>query len=210
MFSNFSFKTRTDLARTPFGGFTLVEMMTVVAIILIMTAILLGNLPNFRDRLSLDAIAQEMAVTIRQAQIFGSATRTSGSQEFPSYGVYFDLSSNNNFIVFADLGTPPNSLYDRLGCAASATECREQFLFSRGVVVTNLCSSTNGNPSSCTPISGGILNVNFRRPLTDAIFYDSANELTPASVIIKIAKASNPTDTRSIVVWGTGHIYVTK
>ena len=207
MFSNSSFKNQLGLPRAQSRGFTLVEMITVVAIILIMTAILLGNLPNFRDKTSLDLIAQEIAVTIRQAQVFGSGTRTAGDSKFRSYGVYLDSSQIDNFIIFADSSDPPNGRYNAVtgGCQTVGTECREQFFLNRGVVITGLeyCSGT------CSPYSG-ILNITFLRPLTDAYFYDDTALINPQAEYVKIniAKVSKPSDTRSIIIWGTGHIYV--
>ena len=207
MLSISSFKIKPGLPRAPSGGFTLVEMMVVIAIMLIITGVVLSNLPNFRDRLSLDLIAQEVAITIRQAQVFGSGTRTSGANAFPSYGVYFDTAHSDNFILFADLGTP-NDRYDATaGCQDSDNECREQFNFTQGVQLVDLQSCIS---EACTSIGGNILNVAFRRPLTDAIFSNAADPLSSgvSSVIIKIAKTSKIDDTRSIVVWNTGHIYV--
>ena len=51
------------------AGFTLIEMIVVIAIFGIVTTIILANLPTFRDRSSLDLVAQEVAINIRGAQV---------------------------------------------------------------------------------------------------------------------------------------------
>ena len=72
------------------SGFTLIEMMVVVAIFVIATGIVLANLPAFRNKSSLDLTAQEVATGIRQAQVYGAGTRqASTASKFPSYGIYF-------------------------------------------------------------------------------------------------------------------------
>lgn len=50
------------------NGFTLIEMMVVVAITVIMTGVILMNLPDTRNAASADLIAQEVAIYIRSAQ----------------------------------------------------------------------------------------------------------------------------------------------
>src|SRR3989338_9771847 len=73
-------------------GFSLIEMMVVLTIFGIMTAVVLANLPAFRDKTALDLIAQEIATTIRQAQVYGIGTRSAGSSSnFSAYGIYFNL-----------------------------------------------------------------------------------------------------------------------
>ena len=192
-------------------GFTLVEMVVVVAIIVIMTGILLGNFPDFRDKVSLDLIAQEVAITIRQAQVFGSATRVSsesGVNEFPSYGVYFDPSENDNFVLFADLNND-NKYITGSGCQTAGNECREQFFLPRGVEIVSIssCDGTNCNPLS----AGSALNVIFKRPFTDALFFTGKGvPLSFSSVKINIARPAKTCDQRSVVIWNTGHIYVEK
>ena len=57
------------------AGFTMVEMLVVIAIFGIVTTILLFNLPTFRNQASLDLVAQEVAITIRGAQVFGGGGR---------------------------------------------------------------------------------------------------------------------------------------
>ena len=43
----------------------------VLAIVAIMMAIILGSLPNFRDHVSLDLTAQQVATVVREGQIYG-------------------------------------------------------------------------------------------------------------------------------------------
>lgn len=92
------------------GGFTLFELLVVIAVTAIVTAVTFSNFPKMDSKLSLELLAQDIALTIRQAQIYG--TTVYGAQgNFDSYGVDFpnpkdlSISPTNPYkiTIFADL-----------------------------------------------------------------------------------------------------------
>ncbi len=85
-------------------GFSLVEMTVVIAIFLIITGIIIANYPQFRDQSALELLAQEIAVNIRTAQVFGTGARveSGGPDAAKPYGVHFDGANLNNFTTFID------------------------------------------------------------------------------------------------------------
>lgn len=98
------------------SGFTLIEMMVVVAIFLVITGVILLNTPQVREKLSIELVAQELSINIRGTQVYGVATQARIDQdtnqvEFPSYGIYFapinDPSFSNEPRVFG-LSSPTN------------------------------------------------------------------------------------------------------
>lgn len=182
-------------------GFTLIEMIVVMAIFTIMTIVVMANLPAFQSRTSLDLLAEEVAITIRQAQVFGTGTRGFGEKEFPSHGVYFNIGDSGDkqsFILFADLpdaNGDVNNTYDEL------TELREKFQFRGGVEITDLKGC---NDSGCVSDTE-ILQILFKRPEADAIFSPPGNF---SYVRITISSVRDPDDEkRYVMVWNTGHIY---
>ena len=64
-------------------GFTLIEFVIILSIFAIMAAIALANFKGFNNDVALNNLAQDIALTIRQAQVFGwsttSATGTNGA-----------------------------------------------------------------------------------------------------------------------------------
>lgn len=192
MFSLFSKSNRQ--------GFTLVELVVVMAIFTIMTIVVMANLPAFRSRTSLDLLAEEVAITIRQAQVFGVGTRVFET-EFPSYGVYFSIDPQS-FVLFADSNSNGNYKYD------GAEELREQFQFRGGVGVTKLEGCFDAD--NCQPIDN-ILQIVFHRPEADALFNPDSDGSSPdgfSYVRVTISSVRNPDDgNRRIIVWNTGHIY---
>ncbi|MEK7650640.1 MAG: type II secretion system protein [Patescibacteria group bacterium] len=219
--------SKGTLPRAQSRGFTLVEMMVVVSIIIIMTGVVLAGLPGFRDRSSLDLVAQEVALVIRQAQAFGSQTRGAffgSNSPFPSYGVYINLSqggiqpSANSFVLFGDnKNTGTTKTFDLAGgiCGVVNSECREVYNLSGGLVFTKvqLCESAG----ACQDISNTTpLNILFNRPNPEAAFNNGSGNSLDSSCTggvcsyAKITLSSAKTNTvKNICVWSTGHIYVT-
>lgn len=87
-------------------GFTLTELLMVIVIIAILSAILLPNYQNFRKQLALQRSAVKLAQDIRSAQGMAIA-----AEELPGggvcqtgYGVYFDKDWENGekYRIYAD------------------------------------------------------------------------------------------------------------
>lgn len=83
-------------------GFTLIEMMVVVAIFLVITGVILLNTPQVREKLSIELVAQEISINIRGTQVYGVATQArvdeNNQVQFPSYGIYFAPLSDVAFV----------------------------------------------------------------------------------------------------------------
>jgi type II secretory pathway pseudopilin PulG len=201
-------------------------MLVVTAIFMIMTATVLANLPSFRQKSSLELVAQEVALVVRQAQAYGSITRVANlgsSSAFPSYGIYFNLDSSGEtagpyndqgFIFFADRDTDPdvpgsgNNTYDPAGgCGKDDTECRESFTLNGTIRLVNpfqLCSG--GDEESC--VDTKTLNIVFDRPNPEAIFTTDSGDLACESCsYAKIGLISGDNQCADVYVWNTGHIY---
>ena len=236
---SFNFKNlKAGLSRAQSRGFTIIEMITVVAIITIMTGVVLANFPDFRERASLELVAQEVSLVIRQAQAFGAQTRSigSGAFPFPSYGVYFNFKLNDPnypalpkgaFVLFGDgSGTADQLLTDDdLGaCGQAGRECREVYTLSGGLEFVSItgcleeaCTSPQTTTFGTVPyVSGQLpLNIVFQRPDPEAIFKSQAGSTllcggasSPCTLLRIRIKSTRNNATKDIYVWNTGHIYV--
>ncbi len=191
--------------RNSSSGLTLIEMMVVITIFIIMTAVVMANFPAFRDKTGLQLIAQEIATTIRQAQVFGIGTRAAGALEFPSHGIYFDLDGsggldNKTFLLYADKktgGTPGQ--YD------TADNIIEKFSIRGAAKIDNL-QGCNPNPTICTSLSPQKLDILFQRFYPEASF-PSLAPATPSYVKI-VLKSTRTNDQKWVEVWNTGQIVV--
>ena len=59
----------------PIRGFTLIELMVTLAIFTIMTSVIMANYPGFNNKIALEVLAQDIALSIRQAQVYGISVR---------------------------------------------------------------------------------------------------------------------------------------
>lgn len=94
-------KSKKNLQTT--RGFTLLELIVVMAIFLIITAVVVADIPNFRNKSSLDLIISEVATYIRSAQVYGAAQRggpVSGSTNVFGINLNTNPGSNENFYLF--------------------------------------------------------------------------------------------------------------
>ncbi len=150
------------------NGFSLVELMVSISIFVLITSLTLANYPKFGNKLSLDLLAEDIALSFRQAQIFGSSvvgTKSAGPAAFGAYGLHFEApeagSYNYPYLLFADIRKrgsitnqydgPSAFIFDPVNgpnCPANTesqiqsngpNECLERFLISGFNQVKFLC-----------------------------------------------------------------------
>ena len=95
-------------------GVTLIEILVVISIVMILTGIVFINYRTGERQLILQRVAFKLAQDIRRAQEMAmSAKECTHSVACPSggipsggYGIYFDQTNPNQYIVYADTGSP--------------------------------------------------------------------------------------------------------
>lgn len=148
------------------SGFTLVEMLVVIGIITVISALVLANNNRFGGQVLLQNLAYDVALSIRQAQVYGiSVQRFKETSTFaPGYGIYMNASSPTTYVVFGDLGTP-NGVYD-------INEAVETNQIQSGYAISKLQVQSAQAPGVWSDVSK--INITFRRPEPDA--YIVAND----------------------------------
>lgn len=79
-------------------GFSLLELMVVITIFLIITAVVMADIPNFGRKGALDLTAQEVAGCIRAAQVYGTAEKVVGATINDNIGV--DFSESDKIVIY--------------------------------------------------------------------------------------------------------------
>jgi prepilin-type N-terminal cleavage/methylation domain-containing protein len=130
------------------GGFSLIELLVVLSIVLIITTVVLLDYPLFGANQALNISAQEVGQVIREAQLFGISVKESKNCadpvtcQFPNYGIYFTLTGGSNLdyseniVIFADLNK--NGIYDS-GDAVDRT-----YVISAPSYINAVCYSLDG------------------------------------------------------------------
>lgn len=126
-------------------GFTMVEVVVVLAVMTLISGTVLANFPRLSQRIRLQRSTQKAALTLRRAQNMAFAVRQSttpaGRIIPPAYGVNFNRASGS-YILFADLkglsGTR-DGIY-----RASDDLVVETIPLDSGVTVANMISDLGG------------------------------------------------------------------
>jgi hypothetical protein len=195
--------------------------MVVTLIIILMSTYILLQQSKFNSSTLLRSLAYSVALSVRQAQVYGTSVRESavGSGVFASgYGVNFVLSTPTQYTLFPDLpsgAVPGNGQYD------SSTEGPPKgtvFKIANGYTLSKFCAQETTGTMRCTDSGVGAINrltVYFRRPNTDAcISTDSAPSVCAqgATAAYNTAyvqvQSTRSSDSRVIKMTTTGQITV--
>ncbi len=201
------------------SGVTLIELVTVIGIVSVVSAVLLFNYSDFNSNVSIKNLAQEVALSIRKSQTYATSVRSadiSGSTTYPAYGIVFSLEPSNNpfsptpkrFVSFVDI--PPNKKYDsdgsNCGTASVGNECIESFSINSTDSLVTLETDTAGL------VTSGTIAISFLRPSPDAmICYIPSGQSDCSSQVPSYAKMTFRSAkglTKTVSVWNTGQINV--
>ena len=211
--------------KTNRAGFTLIELVVVIGIFVMMAGLVLFSFRSFQTTRSLDSTAQELAATIREAQIYGIAVKGfdkgdgTGTIVYPSYGVYIEgvgsgnerVIKNQSIIFFADIDK--DSIYN-----SSNDKIVSTFVVEAPIKVLDVCTSISGKAGEDPILDGfrcivtdtgqGIKNnatVIFKRPNTEPFIRDSDSDpLSRAFVRIDIVDKDG--FGKSVYIWRSGQV----
>lgn len=182
---------KTAVRRLGQAGFTVIELLMVIAIITILTGAFLLQQRQFDSTTLLRSLAYRTALSVREAQTYGVSVRFAGTganyRPAAAYGVHFTSATPTSYFLFAD--TNNNRQYD-------TGEAVDTFTLRNGFSISDF-SATAGTTASSTLNGGSLtsLTIMFVRPNTDACFRTSASQVG----VDPCSSASNPTYTRAYV-----------
>lgn len=175
-------------------GFTLVELMVSIAIFSIITTVAVLNNSKFNSSVLLTNLAYEVALSVRQAQVYGVTVRKDATGNFNSaYGVHFEAATPTTYILFEDRA--------------------RDHVYSPGVdTILETIKVEKGNSIGRVCTDGGLcgfgdLDITFERPNPDA--FVRINNSSTIYHKAEICIASPQGIKRKVVVEETGQISVT-
>lgn len=205
-----------NLKRRLNSGFSLLEMTVVLAIVSIMTAIILFNLPQMKGGLSIDVVAQEVAIYIRGAQVYSRATKSyfdsNSAPSYSSFGIHFysSVEKNKKFFLWADgdgnVKRDKNYLWDESVGEKEIDPVQERYELPKGFTFSSLGCVKNGKLESVNE-----LDIVFQLPDPEANFggigYGATNCLEANKAIVCL-KSPNLEQYRVIQTYNNGQIMV--
>jgi prepilin-type N-terminal cleavage/methylation domain-containing protein len=200
-------------------GFTLIELVTVILIMSIITTTLLIRQSRFDSSTVLRSLAYSVALSVRQAQVYGTSVvgtttsqcaggnlNASGVCFASAYGLYFDVATPTSYALFADLNG--DGKYQ-------ANEVLKTFNLGTGYAISNFCATNQASIDRCS--SAGAINslaIVFKRPNPDASFValdSGGNPIagdTYSKGYVQIVTTSDAGNTKRVSVLTTGEVTV--
>lgn len=180
-------------------GFTLVEMLVSVGIFMILTSMVVYNYSDFNSNIIVTNVAYDVALALRQAQVYGLSVRGNTSVFSAGYGININKTKLSELVLFADLNN--NGLYDQSDSKV------ETFSFPPNYRISDFCFGSDENTLACgSSLAVTDLAVVFERPNPDAIIKDSNGD---SYGVAKITVTSpSGARSKSVFVYSTGQISV--
>lgn len=181
-------------------GFTLIELLVVVGILVMISGIILTNHAKFGGQILLRNLAYDIALSVREAQVYGISARSFLNAEFASgHGVYFSFNEGNNlFFLYTDVDN--NNFFTSVG-----TEWVETFSLGKGYTIDRLCRPTGPTTEDCGVTE---LDILFKRPEPDAIIRTSEGSGFTQYDRARIVLVSPQGKKLSVLIETTGQISV--
>lgn len=179
-------------------GFTIIEVLVSVTIILSLFAIVISNFPKAKAQFALSRVTNQFAQDVSKAQNMAvSAVPYKDSlgveQAVDGYGVYANMTSlgNKKYIIYADKN-PGNSQYDGADYTTNTIDFSST---EKGVVIKQINN-----------VSGNIASVNFGSSnLATTITALNAGQTT---VVFVFALESDLSVTKTVVINKSGLVEV--
>lgn len=195
-------------------GFTLVEMLVSLGIMGSILSVVLLNQSSYTERIALSNLADQMSLTLYQAQSYGIAVKEfeTGSENFSvAYGLTVSILSNGDesaYLNFAD--EDGDGTYDgNWNCQqGGSSECLEKVTFSQNNTINSICIIENNGSEDCNQPKR--VDITFARPNTRAnieVFRNSGQSMDMSTAKgIKINLQSLSGFERAVVVYKVGQI----
>jgi len=166
-------------------GFTLVELIVVMALIVFITGLTIVSLRPGQEELLLERSIHKLAQDSRSALGFSLRAKPHGcGGNFGGYGIYFEEDSTT-YVLFEDCN-------ETLKYEPSDDE-GEEFKFEDGVRI-----------QSATPLQAGKLHIVFAPPDPDVYINTNLSVMIQAEIVIELT--NDPSRTRTLIITGRGLI----
>ncbi len=206
------------------AGFTLVELLVVLAIITVITAMTITSQGSFNKSLILANTAYDIALSFRSAETYGIGGLVAGTVSNPGYGLHFNRATPGSFTLFADTNSPSVDGCHSIplasrgvtdapdakpgNCVHDTGELVTTYALGNSITVSDFCAFGSGS-WSCAHSNGKVLSsldVVFSRPNPDPFISVNGTYVTPPMTAVCIRVTSLQGGFRHVSVSASGAI----
>ena len=179
-------------------GFSLIEMLAVIFIISVLSAVIIANFGDIREQLALRRATHQFVQDLRRAQEMAMSSKQAEGCTLPAkgYGIYVDiLTDNKSYKLYAD--TAADDLgeweyYTLADCVVETINIEE-----KGVIIKEINN-----------IEGGaqMISINFKPPNPNINIKWLQSDKNEVEIVLALEK--NPDKTKTIAVNKAGMIEI--
>ncbi len=186
-------------------------MVMVLSIFAIITAVVTYNYGSFNNQMTLTNLAYEVAMQVREAQVYSLGVRSSKNTFDNRYGVYFKK-GETSFISFIDKESSPgiadgvcDNATTGCGSCTGTTECQKIISLPRQMKIEDVKVTAGGSLTS----TNNPVFITFKRPDTEAIIKNGGGAALNSGQV-EITIVSPDGQNKKIVIKQSGYISVEK
>ncbi len=216
-------------------GMTIVELLVAIVIFAVISGVVLFNYGDFNSSLTIQNLADDIALTIRRAQSYAIGVRGSSGAFDLGYGVHFRVfeydpvspdelysGSNKSFVLFQGLHEPKYRIVGDNNCG-EGTNCLEMLYIRSSDYVEEILVRPSSIDEDVSLGEGKTLDIYFERPNPEPKMcisdmrpdspceYIQESFLTSSDIQeakIVISNLKDPTNKKVISIFNSGQISV--
>lgn len=182
------------------SGFTLIELMITIGIIVLVTGLVLLKYSSFNSSVLLKSQAYAVAFDLREAQSLAISVRGQEGEFREEYGIYFSTASPGSYILFQDDDDIADHARPRYN---AGEEIGNPIMMDPRFEIIDIC--VDGD--SGVECDRDNVSITFKRPDFDASFFTQGVS-NIQSAEIRMAAIGDSTFSKTVVVYQTGQIEV--
>jgi len=181
-------------------GFTLIELIVSIGIMVMVTTVILANYSTFNKRIKLEGVTQEIVSIVREAQAYGIGNKSITGGNF-AYGVHFDIDYPGQISIFSD--DNDNGVYN-------TGEEVETFNIESSDRIWQICVNQKTQiPDSCPGVgSVDTIDVVYKRSKIYADIESYPAKAFISDAVILFRSAGETANGVKIIIWKSGQVSV--